>query len=308
MGTRTPLFGRHTPGGTFNIVNIDQHPADVWFVDSGATGAGDTVGHGTSPDSPFATLGYAFSSDLVGSGDVVYCLPGHAEDIASATGCVMDIAGVTVIGLGRGSSRATLTIDTADTALISVTAANVRIIGLRVVSNFLDIASAISVGASADGFELWDSEIVDTSAVLNSLIGVLIAAACDRLRIEGNRFFQFAASAAASAIKLAGATDRSIIRNNYIMGDYSVAGIDGSTAAGTMLMVDGNVCQNIDTTAGLTIKLHTSTTGAVVRNLTQGAKTNTRPVNAAGCLVAENYSAAVVNESGAIDPTVETFA
>ncbi len=305
---RTPLFVRQTPGGIFNVVNIEQHPNNVWFVDSGHASKGDTVGHGASPDKPFATLGYAFSSDLVTAGDIVYCMPGHAETIGSATACVMDIAGVTVVGLGRGSNRATLTIDTADTALISVTATNVRLIGLRIVANFLDIASAISVAATADGFECWDCEFVDTSAILNFVIAILIAAACDRVRIENNRIFQFAASAAASAIKFAGASDRSIVRGNYIMGDHSVASIDDGTAAGTMLMVDGNVVQNIDTTVGLCIKMHATTTGAVVRNLCQGAKVNTRPINAAGCLVAENYGSAAVGESAIIDPTAETFA
>src|SRR3972149_1045182 len=102
MPTRSILFGIQQPGGALSVIDLEQHPRDVWFVDASATGGGNTVGHGQHPDTPFLSLAYAFSSDLLGAGDVVYLMPGHAESVSAAAGIDADIAGVKGIGLGFG--------------------------------------------------------------------------------------------------------------------------------------------------------------------------------------------------------------
>src|SRR3990167_10459875 len=95
--SREGLFSRNQPGGVFTIFDLESHPANIWFVDSAHAAAVDAVGAGRNPDRPFATLAYAFSSDLVGNGDVVYLAPTHAESIAAAAGIAMDIDGVNVV-------------------------------------------------------------------------------------------------------------------------------------------------------------------------------------------------------------------
>src|SRR3990167_2830606 len=149
----TALFGRHQPGGLFNIKDMQDHPRYIWFVDSGHASAVDDAGHGKSPDAPFATLGYAYSSDLLGSGDVVYVMPGHTETV-TATSLVPDIAGVKVIGLGRGSSRPTLTFSVAG-SILTMSGANTRwenflLLGTAAV----DVTTAINVTGA-------DVELVD---------------------------------------------------------------------------------------------------------------------------------------------------
>ena len=44
MTNRTALFSRHQPGGVFTVDDLEQHPGDIWFVDSGATAASDATG------------------------------------------------------------------------------------------------------------------------------------------------------------------------------------------------------------------------------------------------------------------------
>jgi hypothetical protein len=138
---------RKTPGGVYDYVNIGDFPADVWFVDSNHAGRGVTTGHGTHPDQPFSTFAYAYSSDLMATGDVCFLMPGHAETINSAAEIAADIAGVDVRGLGRGSRRPTFTFDaTGTTSTITITAADTRFSNmLMLTSGTIDIANGLAV-------------------------------------------------------------------------------------------------------------------------------------------------------------------
>lgn len=299
------LFSRHTPGGVFTIQDIRQVPGNLIFVDS--TNGADT-NSGKSPDSAMATLDAAIGKCTANQGDVILVAPGHAETLVGATSCVLDVAGVTIIGLGEGTVRPTFTLGTDTAATISVTAANGRIENCRIISDLADVAAGITAAAGADGLHVRGCYFSDGGAAKELVIGISLAAGCDFCVIEDNEFYTVAGGGCASAIKLVGASNRTIIRRNISIGDYSAANIDGATAAGTLLTIDGNILQNVDSTAGLCASMHASTTGLFVNNRGQGAKTNTRPFSVAGMMVAENYGSAAVNESGAIDPAVETFA
>ncbi len=307
MSNRSAIFSKKFPGLPVNIVDIAQFPGNVFFVDSGNTSqGGNTTGHGLSPDSPFLTIDYAVGRCT--AGDVIIVMPGHAESIAAATGCVCDIAGISIIGLGHGSLIPTITLGTLTTALISVTAANVKIKNIKVISDLENLAVGIDVGADADGFVLEDCWLLDGGLTKELVIGVQIAAACDNVLIKNNRF-QTTVSAGtggcASAIKLAGATSNSRIIHNFIHGNYSAAAIDGATAAGISIYIEDNHILQIDTDAALAISLNAGTTGIVVRNLICNLLDTAVPVVAAACCVAENYGSNAVGASGIIKPAVD---
>ena len=304
MAKSTALFGAWQAGGMFAVSDVLKYWGDVWFVDS-VTGT-DSAGRGRDPGAPLATIDYAVG--LAAAGDTIICAPTHAETIAGATGCVLDKAGIQLLGVGSGDRRPTLTLATAVGATLSVTSANCLIENIRIISDLADIAAGITAAAGADGLVVRRNYLSDGGATKELVIGISLAAACDRVLIEENEFYTVPGGDCASAIKLVGASDRTRIRNNLSLGDYSAANIDGITAAGTLVTIDGNVMQNIDTTAGLCVNLHASTTGAVVRNLLQGAKTNTPPIVAAGVMDHENYTSAAVGESGIIRPAIETYA
>jgi len=124
--------------------------------------------------------------------------------------------------------------------------------------------------------------------------------------IRDNYFQTVDGGGCASAIKFAGASANSVVERNYIHGDYSAAGLDAITAAGTFMLVQDNVMWNTDTTAGLASGLHAGTTGSFVRNLAFGGKNGTSAFSAcAAMLVAENYQTNAAGASGVITPAVD---
>lgn len=163
---RTELFIRKQPGGMFSVVNQSLTTGNIYFVNS-ATGT-NSVGNGQNPDAPFASIAYALTQVTANQGDRIYVMPGHAEAIADATSFAAAIAGVQVIGLGQGSSRPTITLGTANTATIAVSADNVSFENIVFVANFLSIAACFTL-STAKNFALRGCLFSEASNVLNFL-------------------------------------------------------------------------------------------------------------------------------------------
>ena len=114
----------------------------VFFVDSNT---GSNSNDGKSPDTALATLDYAIGKCTASKGDIIYLMPGHAE---TTTAIAIDVAGVSIKGIGRGSARPTITATTGASDLIDITAAgtymeNVLLVGAASgCTALIDIASA----------------------------------------------------------------------------------------------------------------------------------------------------------------------
>lgn len=257
------LFSRRTPGGIYTIANIGDVPGDVWFVDSAATGAGDTTAKGRTPDAPFATLAYAFSSDLVDSGDVVYVMPGHAETVNAAGDITMDIAGVTVIGLGRGSSRPTFTYATDTAATWLITAANVSVRNVLITcTGTIDVANAITI-TGAD-VSLIDVDVRDSASTSQFADPIIVSTGADRCRLERVRVFSHASGdAAQSAILLSAAVVDVEIIDHYSDGLFATGNIE-STAAALNTVITRPVTRQRHATRDGGINLHASNTGFIL--------------------------------------------
>jgi len=160
-GTKTALFSRKTPGGVFNVEDQSITTGDRWFVHSG-TGT-DGVGYGTHPDSPLATIDYAIGLATASQGDIIYVMPGHAENIAAAGGFDCDKIGLTIQGLGVGNNRPTITF-TATTSDVDIDAASTTIKNLRFVGGVDNWAVCIDVNAAY--FEMTDCEFVTATATV----------------------------------------------------------------------------------------------------------------------------------------------
>src|SRR3972149_5755717 len=96
-------FGMPMLGG--GGVTIPPTTGSVFFVHSGTGSSGND---GLGPSSPTATIAQAIAKCTASKGDLVIVMPGHAENIASATSLALNKAGVSVIGLGRGRNRPVL--------------------------------------------------------------------------------------------------------------------------------------------------------------------------------------------------------
>ena len=98
------------------------------------------------------------------------------ENLTGATSCVCDIAGVSIIGLGKGADRPTLTYATSANATISVTAANVTIKNLLFVGNVANVVAGITVAGTDCTI---DSCEWQEGTNLNFKIGVAVGAAAN---------------------------------------------------------------------------------------------------------------------------------
>src|SRR3954470_14957125 len=116
------------PAGFANGVTVrgmplaQTHPGRVYWVNSSTTGLlpgqrGGSNGNRGTFDSPFATVGYAFTQCIANRGDVIMVKAGHAETLINATAeaVTWSIAGVAVVGLGVGDARPVFTLGSANT-------------------------------------------------------------------------------------------------------------------------------------------------------------------------------------------------
>ena len=273
-----------------------------FYVDSGVTTAGD----GTSVTKAKATIDEAVGLCTAGRGDIIYVVQGHAEAITAATSLVCDIAGVSIIGMGNGSLIPTLTFTTADTALVSVTAANVRISGIKFVANFANVASLITLAATADGAIIDNCVFTDTSTILNMLVCITVAADCDNITLAYNRFDAVVSATSDNAILLAGGSDNSRIVGNIVYGTFTDGGILASAAASTNITVTDNIVGTIDAIA---VEMKSDTTGIFARNLCGANTTSIAAAVPVASLAAmycfENYVTGALGASGIIIPGVD---
>ena len=128
-----PVGGRFTTG-------------NVFFVDSGT---GSNSNDGQSVTAPVATLDYAIGLCTANNGDIIYLFPGHAE---TTTAMALDVAGVSIIGLGVGNSRPTLTATTAATDLLNITAASSYIENVRFVGAASGVTALVDIASAANTF------------------------------------------------------------------------------------------------------------------------------------------------------------
>jgi hypothetical protein len=260
MTVRSSLYYRRGVGGKVAIEDMRFSTGKRVFVHAG-TGT-DGTAYGFTPDIPYATIDYAIGKCTASKGDIIYVMPGHAESVSAATSMVLDIAGVQIIGIGSGRLKPQITLDTATTATISVTAANCLIENVDIITNFLNVASIFTIAAGGDGFTLRGVNFYDTSVILGALIGLSIATTVTDVTIENCKYYGIALTApATNFILCAGTTDRLTVKNCYIKGDFS-DGIIVATAGKSLDVLFQNLLLVNMSETGKGINLKSDTTGA----------------------------------------------
>ena len=300
---KTELFVRKQPGGVFSVVDESRTTGSIFYVHSG-TGT-DSLARGHNSDFPLATVDYAVALCTANKFDRIYAMPGHAEDITAATSLVMDIDGVSVIGIGSGTLKPTFTFTTAAAALWSITGANCAVKNVRLVSDFTNgITSGITLGAAADGCELIDIDMVEGSSSKEFLIGVTITAACHNVKIRNLNFYGAAGGTCSACILVAGASDNLSIEDCFLIGDFSSSVIHAAGATSVDVRILNNVLDNADATAGLGISMETSSTGVIARNVIGGRKVEAPGTGVVGpaMMFYENYCSNAVVRSGILSP------
>ena len=286
--------------------NVLIGPGANFYVDSVH---GSATGDGTSWASALTTVDLAINKCTASHGDNIWLAPYHAETLVNATGMACDIAGINIIGLGRGAAIPTITLGTAVGATIAVTAADVTFDNIKIISDLENIAAGITVSAAGTGLTVKNCWLCDGGLTKELVIGISLATGAADVLIQDCRFMTTISAGTggcASAIKFVGTHTGCRIIHNFFHGNYSAACIDGITGAGIYVYIEDNHLVNIDTDAGLVINMKSDTTGIVVRNLCVGILDTAAPVVGAALAVAENYGSNALAASGIIKPGVDS--
>ena len=299
MTVRSALFVNKQSGGMFAIEDMARSTGNRWYVDSGS--GTDSAGYGQSPDSPTATIDYAVGLCTANNGDIIYVMPGHAETVSAAAGLALDVAGITVIGIGKGADQPTVTLDTIVTADVDVDAAGITVENLHFVAGFADIAAAIDV--NADDCTLRRCRFTGDNAGLNAKIWIQDAAATasDRITVE-KCYCEDRDASNTHFVNFAGTGNGHRIIDNILHVDCGTITIGGAGVI-TNCLIRGNIINNAANTVDSCINLAATATGSVVGNLCAGAAVQANGVTATACLIAENYYGVLAEDLSAIlDP------
>ena len=295
---------------------VNTHPGEVFWVNNssvlakGAVGGSD--GNDGSYQRPFSTIAKAISVATASRGDVILVMPGHAESVASAAGLAFSKAGVALIGLGVGTLRPTITLGTAVSASISVSAANVTISNLRVVANLADITNGITV--TAGNCHLDSIEFFETSSILNFIDYISATGAdntADGLKVTNCKGTAVAA-AQDSFLAFTGSCDRLVFADNYYRSTHAntLSMIECATGKSlTDCLIIDNYMNAVGKTAGdMLIDNDTATnTGIVARNLIGHADTAGEIlIDADGVRQFENRGTATDTASGYLLPVLDS--
>lgn len=309
-------------GITIRGVPITQsHPGKVFWVSNATTlvggQKGGSDGNKGTFDAPFGTIDYAIGQCTANRGDIIFVKPGHAETLSAAGAIAADVAGVAIVGLGTGSLRPTLTLDTATTTTISVSAANVSFKNIIFTANFADIVAFFTLTTAkyftAEGcyFKATATNmnclyVVDTNATSND---------ADGLALIGNKWID-PDTATETMVKADGTNADWLIADNFLS-----LGVKNNTAC-YVVAATGKVVTNLQLLRNRTVRLNTDTatgallfhtdgttnSGIVADNYSQHADTAAELIVTAssGLSLFQNYSSGVNGNSGYIIATIDS--
>ena len=233
----------------------------------------------------------ALNAAIASRGDIVLFAPGHTETVSSATALLFNKAGVTMVSLGKGSLRATFTLDTVATSKIPVSAANMAIKNCIFIANFADIATVFLL-STAPEFECSTCEFRDTSSVLNflAIVTTTVSVNSDGLTFNDNRLVITGTTAATTPIKVLNTMDRLTIKRNFItkavLNNTSCLLAHGALVVTNLDMSDNVIFSaNTDSATGgfLITTSSTTNTGMVYNNKIQGLDVAAAILVTAGC-------------------------
>lgn len=217
----------------------------VFYVD-----ASGSNGDGRTPATAKTTLDAAIGLCTSNRGDFIYVMQGHAETIGAATAFTLDIAGISIIGLGNGDNRPIFNMNNAAATIVTTNAGdNILIENIKFLAQVDSVALCLDIVDGTDNVTIrncvFEAETDGTDEFDES---ILVGNACIGTTIDGC-VFDMANGEAVAAIGSDNDTDHTTIKNCTIMGDYSTACIEFSTVASTDFHILDNILINGDLVA-----------------------------------------------------------
>lgn len=294
--TRLANLGRVAEHNLYDLRQVFPTTGNIFFVDSGAA----ANGNGLSPEAAVTTIDAAINLATASNGDIIVVMEGHAETIAAAAGIAADVAGITIVGLGRGRNRPVVTFATDTAASFDISAAGVHVENLVLV-NAIDAQTAM-VNISAADVTIKGCEIQTGNASTQAVLGILTTDVA-RISIVGNHIHGLVTAGTTSQISIVGG-DSHVIKDNFLFGACATTGnISAATTASLNGLIMNNVIQN-QTADGNNkcIVLGAGDTYMIVNNrMAVIDSTSPAPVTAAAGFVSGNYF------TGAVSVTASTL-
>jgi hypothetical protein len=262
--------------------------ASAWYGNFLATYGPDADGG----NRVFSTLASALAdANVVASrGDVILLLPGHTEAV-TATSIAVSKAGLSIIGLGSGSLKPTLTFG-ATGSVITVSAANCIFKNLRITAGIGDVVTAFLHVTAAQNTQYIDIEFYATST-FNFINCYTLGAAniSDGCKWERNYLRTADAGQLALAITAAAHNDLKFY-DNYVVHAAAAAGLLTAGAVNLLgLDVKGNFVQTGQTDGSVGVLVITTSTASSGRIVDNDMKTGDAAANVAIPIASKVYAA-----------------
>jgi hypothetical protein len=302
--------------GTFRHMGIpvrDQlvTTGNTWYVHNG-TGLDGNIGD--APVRPFKTLDYAIGKCTASKGDVIYVMPGHTENIAAAGAIAMDVAGINVVGIGRGSLRPTFTL-TAAASSVTISAADCMISNCIFTAGFADVATCFTVSAKNARIEkcFFNESAVDLNW-LSCILTDAVDNSCDGLQVVGCKRTSIDAAALAM-ISILGNINDLMVEDNFD-NQASAANVGHFMICSSKVLLSASIQRNVlnltgDNNAQAVGVFQTgsssTSTGIMAWNLVGSLDTGTELIVTAsqGFQMFNNYYTGTANASGKLWPVVD---
>lgn len=268
---------------------------------------GSNSNPGKSPNTPVATIASALAKCTANKGDVIVVMPGHAETLASAGALTVNKAGVTIVGLGNGALRPTLTWSATDSTM-AISAANVTISNIITTISVDEVVSMINLtGANCTLDRVDFTPYGALGATGQAIQWLLTSAAADGVTVQNCKHYQkTAANANQVWIDLNGVDYPRIISNVGIFTAKANTASHwiGTTAACNEIEIANNRVLWLGGTITGVITMTTATTGMIYGNyLGSGTAVGVATaIVADGCYVFENYWHDQATESAFLTP------
>lgn len=259
-----------------------------------------------------STIDSAVGSCTANAGDVILVMPGHTETVTAAAGLDLDVAGITIIGLGNGANRPTINLTTATSADIDIDAANITIKNLIIDLTGID-AIATGIDVNADDFTMDSCRVLVSDSDGQATLALLTDTGVDRLTVSNCQFVGDTSAGPVGAIRIIGGEGHRIKDSffRFNVSDTSATGmIENRTTATLGIDIANNVIDTISTdTDAKGILLMTDASGTIRYNsLRSGVDVVTTSwINTPGITsLFENYGVNNDGETGMLVGTVST--
>jgi len=245
------------------MTGVDIFPGNNYFVGSSWANNSNTAGVGTL-QAPYSTVAYALTQMTANNGDVLWVLPGHTETLATTAGGWAPKAGCSVVGIGYGTTRPTITWSTTTTSSIQVYTANVLFRNLYFNMTPANGAT-VGIDIQATGFKMDLCEVWCASTASLYCINPIEFStnATDFAQITRCYIHGLGVAGTTQGIYILGNQNIGLYDSNVITGNFTTTkgGIYQVTGTATNLVITNNFIANNTASSTACVAVAAGTTG-----------------------------------------------